>query len=435
MQRVLSFEQTPSLAVPLRFFLTAPAFAILAGVLLLWSGADMFVSRWTPETLAFTHLLTLGFLGMCMIGALLQILPVVAGIEIPYTRHTAAWVHGLLATGTAALSAAFLAGSPAAFRIALLLLGSAFAWLLMSLLRRVWTAPHAAPMLVAIRLALSALAAAVAFGAAAAAGFAWPLRLPLLLITDLHASWGLLGWAGLLVAGVAYQVVPMFQVTPVYPQWMTRGLAWTVFILLVLRTAASLHSDRLEPWITALLVLAWSVFSATTLHLLRQRKRPKPDATTFFWRTSLASVLCAALLWGAAAAIPEVSQHPAYPLAAGTLLIVGFGYSVINGMLYKIVPFLVWYHLQNKLAGGSRKAPNVKQILPDRDAERQFELHLLALVLLVAATLFPAWLSHAAALAFIASSIWLWLNLLKSVRTYRDMGAYAGTAANSNHAC
>ena len=421
MQRVLSFEQTPALSVPLRFFLTAPAFAILAGLLLLWGGPGMLVSRWTPETLAFTHLLTLGFLGMCMIGALLQILPVVSGIEIPYTSRTARGMHALLCMGTAALSAGFLAGSPAAFRLAMGLLAAGFGWLLLILLRRVWTAAHASPMLAAIRLALSALAAAVAFGLAAAAGFAWPLPLPLLLITDLHVSWGLLGWIGLLVAGVAYQVVPMFQVTPVYPQWMTRWFAWTVFALLVLRTAGALHDSRWDGWLTAPLVLAWVAFSAATLHLLRQRKRPKPDATTFFWRTALSSLLCAALLWAVAAVFPGVSQHPAYPLAGGMLVIMGFGYSVINGMLYKIVPFLVWYHLQERLAEGARKAPNVKQILPDRDAERQFRLHLLALALLVLAPLYPEQLSPLAAVAFAASSAWLWLNLLKSARVYRDM--------------
>jgi hypothetical protein len=425
MQRVLSFEQTPTLAVPLRYFLTAPAFAILAGLLLLWRGPEMFVSRWTPDTLAFTHLLTLGFLGMCMIGALLQILPVVAGIEIPYPSRTATGVHALLATGTLTLSAAFVAASPLGFKLALFLLASSFAWLLLSVLKRVWTAPHAAPMLVAIRLALSALAATVVFGIAAASGFAWPLSLPLLLITDLHASWGLLGWLGLLVAGVAYQVVPMFQVTPIYPQWMTRGLAWTVFGLLVLLTAMSLLDDRWEAALTALLVLAWIVFSVTTLHLLSQRKRPKPDVTTSFWRVSLVSAIAAALLWSVAEFFPGIAQHQAYPVALGVLTIVGFGYSVINGMLYKIVPFLIWYHLQHRLAGGSVKAPSVKQILPDKDAARQFRVHLAALVLLILAAVFPAWFSPLAAVAFIVSSAWLWINLLKSMRIYRHMAADA----------
>lgn len=423
MQRVLSFEQTPALSVPLRYFLTAPAFAILAGMLLLWRGSEMFVSRWTPDTLAFTHLLTLGFLGMCMIGALLQILPVVAGIEIPYSNKTAAGVHVLLAAGTLALSSAFVIASPLAYRIALLLLAASFGWLLLSVLKRVWTAPHAAPMLVAIRLALSALAATVAFGIAAASGFAWPLSLPLFLITDLHASWGLLGWVGLLVAGVAYQVVPMFQVTPIYPQWMTRGLAWTVFGLLVLRTAMSLLNAEWELALTVLLVLAWMAFSVITLHLLRQRKRPKPDATTFFWRISLLSAIGAALLWSVAAIFPGVAQHQAYPIALGVLTIVGFGYSVINGMLYKIVPFLIWYHLQHRLAGGSTKAPSVKHIIPDKDAARQFRVHLGALVLLLLAAILPAWFSPLAAIAFIVSSAWLWINLLKSMRIYRDMAS------------
>ena len=419
MQRVLSFEQTPGLAVPLRFFLTAPAFGILAGLLLAWTGPAMFVSRWTPDALALTHLLTLGFLGMCMLGALLQILPVVSGIEIPYTNRTAASVHVLLGAGALALSCGFLHASPLLIRIAMLMLGSGFGWLLLILLKRVWSAPHAAPMLVAIRLALSALAAAAGFGIAAAAGFAWPLSLPLLLITDLHVSWGLLGWLGLLVAGVAYQVVPMFQVTPVYPQWMTRGFAWTVFVLLVLRSAAAIDGSRSEPWFTALLILAWMGFAMITLNLLRQRKRPKPDATTFFWRTSLISILAAGVLWAAGTVFPALAQHPAYPFVLGALVIAGFGYSVINGMLYKIVPFLVWYHLQNRLAGAA-KVPNVKQILPDRDAERQFFLHLLGLVLLVAAPVLPV-LAQAAGIVLAVSSTWLWVNLLKAVRTYREL--------------
>ena len=422
MQRVLSFEQTPMLSLPLRFFLIAPVFGILAGLLLLWRGPEMLVSRWTPETLAFTHLLTLGFLSMCMIGALLQILPVVAGLEHPFGARSAIILPGMLASGTIALASAFLVASPFRFKAALLLLLSCFAWFLLALLKRVWTASHAGPMLVAIRLALSALAATVALGASAAAGFAWPLSLPLLQLTDLHVSWGALGWVGLLVAGIAYQVVPMFQVTPVYPQWMTRGFAWSVFALLALRTAVSICNAD-SAWVTLLSVLlgvACVLFGHTTLHLLRQRKRPKPDATTFFWRTALSSAIAAALLWMAGTLFPDVAGYPAYALATGMLAIVGFGYSVINGMLYKIVPFLVWYHLQQCLEGGCAKAPNVRQILPDNDAERQFRLHLLA-VLLVLATAFPAWLSQISAIALTTSSACLWRNLLKAARLYRDM--------------
>ena len=48
----LSLEQAPPFNVPLRFFLTAPPFLLLASGLLLWQGPDLFASRWLPATLA-----------------------------------------------------------------------------------------------------------------------------------------------------------------------------------------------------------------------------------------------------------------------------------------------------------------------------------------------------------------------------------------------
>ena len=62
MQALLAFEQGPPVAVPARFFLTAPLYLVLAGVLLAFEGQAVFASRWTPAALALTHLLTLGFM-------------------------------------------------------------------------------------------------------------------------------------------------------------------------------------------------------------------------------------------------------------------------------------------------------------------------------------------------------------------------------------
>ena len=48
----LSLEQAPPFSVPLRFFLTAPWFLVLAAALILWEGPGIFASRWLPATLA-----------------------------------------------------------------------------------------------------------------------------------------------------------------------------------------------------------------------------------------------------------------------------------------------------------------------------------------------------------------------------------------------
>jgi hypothetical protein len=84
------------------FFLTAPLFALLAGMLLLWSGPDLFASRWTPAALALTHLISAGFMLQVMLGAMIQILPVVAGANIAQPLLLATLVHAALTLGRAA---------------------------------------------------------------------------------------------------------------------------------------------------------------------------------------------------------------------------------------------------------------------------------------------------------------------------------------------
>lgn len=421
MQRILSFDQTPPLSMPLRFFLSAPAFAIAAALLMFWHGADALTTRWSPTTLALTHLVTLGFLAMSMTGALIQILPVVAGIVLPRPALTAGAVHALLTAGTASLSAAFLLSQPALFKLALLFLVLAFVCLLSACAVGLWRAhvPNATATVIAIRLAVIALLGTVVLGAALGSAFAWPLALPLMLLTDLHVLWGLLGWVGLLVIGVAYQVVPMFQVTPVYPRRVLRWLACTLFLLLLLWSCAAVVFQQEPHWITAALSLmiltGFVVFAATTLYLLWRRKRPKADATTLFLRTAMVSLLGCAVLWMVRPYVDQSSSS----LTLGMMFIVGFAYSTINGMLYKIIPFLVWYHAQSIVRADSKNVLSIQKILPDRVAARQFWVHLAALMLLVGATMWPALLARPAALALCLSAGWLEFNLYIALRSYR----------------
>lgn len=422
MQRILSFDQAPPLSVPLRFFLTAPAFAIIAAMLLFWYGPQALESRWSPLTLALTHLLVLGFLATSMIGALVQILPVVAGVHLPRATLIAGTVHFLLAVGTAALSSAFLLAQPLLFKLALLCLGSAFLSLLAMSAVGLWRVPNASATLWAIRLALIALFGAVMLGATLASAFAWTFGLPLIELTNLHARWGLLGWVGLLVIGVAYQVVPMFQVTPLYPHYLTRWLAPVLFLLLLFWSAVDVLT-RQQPngWNTVMSIfvaLGFLLFGVATLYLLWFRKRSKPDVTVMFWRTGMASLIVCAAVWIAGRLLPQITVAPSYALLLGVLFIVGFGYSVINGMFYKIVPFLVWYHLQSVIPQRGI-VPNVKQILTDGVTIKQFYAHLGALAMLLAAAQWPGILTRAAGLAFAVSSCWLLVNLISAARMYR----------------
>jgi hypothetical protein len=411
MQRSLSLEQSPALGAVLRYFAATPLFAMLAGLLLAWQGESAFHSRWSPATLALTHLFTLGALGMSMAGALIQIRPVVAGSVLPHVRTMAPAVHALLAGGTLALAAAFLAPQPWLFGLALVLLAPALLWLAASVAVGLWQrAPAGAvPMVATLRLALAALLVTAVLGALLGLAFAWPGALPvdLLKVTDLHALWGLSGWGGLLLAGVAFQVLPMFQVTPLYAGWIERWLGRLVVLALVLYSIQSSLGPAL------VLSCAYAVFATATLLLLARRTRAA-DAMTNFWRLAMACLLAAILLWAAPRELAGAGQ----PLAAGVLVITGVLYSSINGMLYKIVPFLLWQHRQAHAAPGERIV-QVKLIIPDELAQRQFRLHALAVGLLVAACWYPGTLARAAGVATSVSALALAWNLLRACR--RDL--------------
>jgi len=420
MQRKLSFEHTPSLSIPLRFFLTAPVFAMLAGLLLVWYGPQALSVRWSPITLALTHLLTLGFLTMSMTGALIQLLQVVVGIVVPHVRLTAAIVHGALLLATCALTCAFLFFSTPLFVLALGFLSIAFLGLLGACLIGMWRMKADNATFAAMRLALVALCITVGLGAVTTNALIGVVALPIVQMTNLHAAWGLVGWVGLLVIGVAYQVVPMFMVTHMYPGRVSRFLAVTLFALLIFWTAShGLPAVKSRSILSVLVVAVLGLFAVITIGLLWKRKRRVPDTTILFWYVSAGSLLACCGLWLVGIMRPELAETPSFALLLGVLFIVGFGYSVINGMLYKIVPFLIWYHLQTRLADIGMKAPNIRKIIPEQAAGKQFYAHGLVLLSMVLAAIFPEQLARLAGVLFIASSLWLWINLLLAGLFYR----------------
>ncbi|MCP5196202.1 MAG: hypothetical protein H6974_05385 [Gammaproteobacteria bacterium] len=416
----LSFEQAPPFGVPLRFFLTAPWFLVLAAALLFWQGPDIFASRWLPATLALTHLLVLGFMAQVMLGALLQILPVVVGVTVPYPNLTATLVHLPLTLGTLVLAGAFLGIGPVGFQIAFGLLGLGLGVALTAFQLAIWRAPMVSDTVIALRCALAALLITVTLGLLLGSYFGWGgLRLPVALLTNLHAVWGVIGWTVLLVASVAYQVVPMFQMTPLYPQWLSRGFAPLIATLLVAGSASTAMGWTVAvSWIGVGLAVGLSLFAVGTLMLLGRRQRKIGDPTLSYWRVSMVSLLVGAVLALLMRFVPAWATAPRMELLMGVALIFGFAVMVINGMLYKIVPFLAWFHLQAQLLGRGRP-PNMKMLLPEARICRQFWASLSALWLLLAAIFYPFPFTYPAALALGMSSAWLGINLLSVWRIYR----------------
>ncbi|RFA36543.1 hypothetical protein [Alkalilimnicola ehrlichii] len=236
--RSLSFGLTPPLSVPMQFILPAPWLGSIAAVFLLWSLPESLQSRWRPELLAATHLFTVGFLLPVMVGALLQVVPVVFGRSLPGRRRWSAVMVALLA-GTIGLALGFTTLETLWFLLAVTLLLIALAVAGWGLLPRVFMAAPGNASALPMRLAFLSLLFGLSVGIYLALGYSWPGRFGgARLWTDSHVLWIAFAWPLLLIMAVSIQVIPMFQVAPAYPRRWPSALACLIVAGLAVGTLA-----------------------------------------------------------------------------------------------------------------------------------------------------------------------------------------------------
>jgi len=158
-------------------------------------------------------------------------------------------------------------------------------------------------------------------------------------------------------------------------------------------------------------------FAITTLYLQQNRRRRRFNVTMAFWRIAMLALLAAVVVWISGQFLSQLAAWSGYGLLLGVLYIVGFVVSVISGMLYKIVPFLIWFHLQSRHISQSG-LPTVNEIIPEKGAYRQMLVHLSALLLLLAAVIWPQWFVYPAGFLAAASFLLLAINLIAACRVY-----------------
>jgi hypothetical protein len=382
-------------------------------------GPETFQSRWSPGALAMTHLIVVDFMLQAMCGSLLQFVAVVAGANIWRPRLVAAVVHPLITAGAIFLATAFLLEQPLLFLLAAAVFVTALGLFLTVMAIALLRTPARGMSIYVLRVAVFGLLVTVALGATLAVtlGLREDLHSPwsLLALINVHVAWGLGGWALMLVIGVSYLVVPMFQLTPAYPVWLTRLLSAGLFLVLCLWSLQLLAAKAAaQAWQSGVALAGMLLAGLYALATLRRRRLT--DVTFMFWRGAMLSLLAFVLSWMAFEALPQLGGHLRAPLWLGVLALPGVFLSVITGMLYKIMPFLNWLHLQQQ-GGASIVPPNMKQMIPENAMRGQMRLHFTALGLLLAAVLWPA-LALPAGLAFTASCLWLEWNLVGAARLY-----------------
>lgn len=163
-----------------------------------------------------------------------------------------------------------------------------------------------------------------------------------------HAHLAAIGWASMMVVGVAYRLLPMVLPSqmPAGPRlWATALLLQAgisgLFVTLVLRAGAS--------WIFATMIVAgFAVFLLQAVWMIRHpRPRPPgvaaPDPAVLHAGASFASLAIASALglWLTVAAETPATLRVA--MAYGVFGLVGFLAQIVVGMEGRLIPVFTWY--------------------------------------------------------------------------------------------
>lgn len=168
-----------------------------------------------------------------------------------------------------------------------------------------------------------------------------------------HAHLGGIGFFTMLIVGVSYKLIPMFTLGEI----QNRFRAALSVALLNLGLAGSFVTILLHsPWklaFAALIIIALGLYGIEMAAILRARKRRPLD-----W--GIKSFLTAVILLLPMSSLAVALCWPGLPLNEftgrlenlyGFLGLVGVISFAIIGMLYKIIPFLVWYGVYSKKVG------------------------------------------------------------------------------------
>jgi len=411
----LSLRQSLPLFSVVRFLLNAPLFLAFFAVALAWEGSSLFVSRWSRETIATIHLVTLGAISGVMFGAIPQLLAVVAGVTVPGIRAFLLTVYTFFMTGILLFAAGFYASSdPLLATGAFLLVGSIFLFATVFL----WRLRTATLFLArTIRYGLLSLLMTALLGSVFVYGHVTgEFLLDRSLFQSLHIAWGVAGWIFILISGVSFQVLPMFYVARDVPESVKR-LPDFVFAALVFSTLSTFFSGLrfLLPFgygAIAILILFYSLYTA---RVLIHRKKKLPDSTLLFWYSGLISLAASILLFVAA----SFTDYVPVPELAVLIYLYGFVVSILHAMLYKIVPFLVWLHL---FSAGKSDVPNTRQLLPNRRMTFQFAIHVAGTLSLCVTPFFPDQFARIGGGLLLCASLLLFRNLSFPLATYIRLG-------------
>ncbi len=313
--------------------------------------------------LAVVHLLTLGWITGSILGALYLVGPIAMRVTFPARRGDYV-AFGLFLFGAAGMVTHFWIGEYSGMAWSASTAAAGILTAGVRILPRLRASPIPRAVFAHVALAFVNIAIAAALGVLIGFNKFHPF-LPGHVLANVfaHAHLAAIGWASMMVTGVAYRLLPM-----VLPAQMPRGPSlWATAVLLEIGAGGLFVSFALRSaWVAAFALISVAAFAVFVAHAIwmvcHPRPRPPairtPDPAVLHAAAALVCLAgaCALGVWLSLATPSSATGHAA--MAYGVLGLLGFLGQMVVAMEGRLLPLFAWYLAFADAKGGEVKSPH-----------------------------------------------------------------------------
>lgn len=373
-----------SVVLPLCFMVTGLLALFVAAAWLIAQPQILSTYHYNANVIAITHLFALGWLGSIVMGAMYQLVPVALETKL-FSEKLAKIQFAFHVAGFWGMVLAFRAWNMNILGGFGVLVGIGVCLFIYNIGRTLLRVPKWNVVAVSVASAIGWILLTIIVGlliAAAKAGHAnFMFRFNPIGTMHAHAHLGALGFFTMLIVGVSYKLIPMFTLS----EMQSSRRAMTSVILLNFGIAGSFVSlllqANLKPLFALTVITALVIYGWEMTKIVRARKRRVIDWGVKYFLTAIAllgplSVLAFIL------SLPHLPLNPFTGQLEDAYGFVGFGGVVsfaVIGMLYKIIPFLVWFGTYSKYIGRAQ-VPALAEMYSSRLQMLGYWIFLMALV-------------------------------------------------------
>lgn len=372
---------SPPFRIVSKYFITAIFSFVLLNFLMLLHHSDIYGHHFNPKIIALTHIATLGWITMIIFGALFQLVPVVLEVKLfsEVLAEIQFWIYLIGVIGLVYCFWFFETGLY--MNISAILLNAA---MLIFSINIIISFTKAKKWNITGWYLVSAIFYLIVTGIAGlllAINLGSPyIKIDHLQYLNLHAHVAFIGWVSMVVMGVTYKLIPMFTLSHGYTMTFANWVLWLINIgLLGINTIFHYEDTNILYFVfTPMIIIGIVLFLVQVVVIFKKRIRKKLDIGLTFSSYAYLMLGLTTVL-GTFIAFIDYQKVLNLTLIYGYLIIFGYLSMLIVGQMYKIVPFLVWYHKYSSKVG-LEPVPMLKDMFNENYAQIQFYLMLTSIL-------------------------------------------------------